>query len=304
MSIFNSIKEIVDYCQIQQVSVAEALLEQEMRVTRSTKESIDDKMWKSYETMEAAYLRGTTGEGVFSPTGLTGGDAVKMKEYRENQKTLSGNDTLVGVEAALATNEVNAAMGVICATPTAGASGTLPGVLFAIDQKFNLSRQQKLDFLYTASLFGMVTANNAMIAGAAGGCQAEVGSGSAMAAAAAVAVMGGTPQQSSHAFAMALGNLLGLVCDPVAGLVEIPCVKRNTVGATNALICADMALAGIENKIPADEVIEAMRKIGKQLPNELRETGIGGLAGTPTGQAMKQSIFKEKRGTYTISIRE
>lgn len=291
MALFESIAEVVAYANERQMSLSEVMIEQEIHVNHTTREVIMNRMTDSLLAMENAYKRGITGEGVFSPTGLTGGDAVKMNRYRHSGRTLSGMATLVGVEAALATNEVNAAMGVICATPTAGASGTLPGVLFAIDEQFRLTHEQKLEFLFVAAIFGMVTANNAMISGAAGGCQAEVGSASAMAAAAAVAIMGGTPEQSAHAFAMALGNLLGLVCDPVAGLVEIPCVKRNTVGSTNALICADMALAGIENRIPADEVIEAMRKIGKQMPRELRETGLGGLADTPTGNMIKMRIF-------------
>lgn len=291
MALFESIAEVVAYANEKQMSLSEVMIEQEIHVNHTTREVIMNRMTDSLFAMENAYKRGITGEGVFSPTGLTGGDAVKMNRYRQSGRTLSGMSTLVGVEAALATNEVNAAMGVICATPTAGASGTLPGVLFAIDEQFRLTHEQKLEFLFVAAIFGMVTANNAMISGAAGGCQAEVGSASAMAAAAAVAIMGGTPEQSAHAFAMALGNLLGLVCDPVAGLVEIPCVKRNTVGSTNALICADMALAGIENRIPADEVIEVMRKIGKQMPRELRETGLGGLADTPTGNMIKMRIF-------------
>ena len=291
MAIYESIASIVASATSKNKSLAELMIEQEMRVNHMTREAVLGKMTEALIAMENAYKRGITGNGVFSPTGLTGGDAVKMNRYRKSGRTLSGNTTLVGVEAALATNEVNAAMGVICATPTAGASGTLPGVLFAIDEQYPLTQEQKLDFLFVAALFGMVTANNAMISGAAGGCQAEVGSASAMSAAAAVAIMGGTPEQSAHAFAMTLGNLLGLVCDPVAGLVEIPCVKRNTVGATNALICADMALAGITNVIPADEVIEAMGKIGRRMPRELRETGIGGLAGTPTGVQIKMRIF-------------
>jgi L-serine dehydratase, iron-sulfur-dependent, alpha subunit len=291
MGIFESIEAIVDYAQETGLSLAEIMIEQEMRINRTSREAVLHKMSDALLAMENAYQRGITGEGVFSPTGLTGGNAVKMRKYRQAGKTLSGQMTLVGVEAALATNEVNAAMGVVCATPTAGASGTLPGVLFAIHEQYTLSKEDKLNFLFVAALFGMVTANNAFISGAAGGCQAEVGSASAMAAAAAVAIMGGSPAQSAHAFAMSLGNLLGLVCDPVAGLVEVPCVKRNTVGSTNALICADMALAGIENQIPADEVIEAMYKVGRNMPRELRETGLGGLADTPTGNRIKMRIF-------------
>ena len=150
-----------------------------------------------------------------------------------------------------------------------------------------------IDFLFVSSLFGRVVANNASVAGATGGCQAEVGSASAMAAAAAVSIFGGEPEASGHAMALAISNLLGLVCDPVAGLVEIPCVMRNAIGSGNALISADLALAGVESRIPVDEVIEAMDKVGRGLPAELRETGLGGLAGTPTGETIKRKIFGE-----------
>jgi L-serine dehydratase len=207
---------------------------------------------------------------------------------------------MFGVQSAFGVNEVNSAMGVICATPTAGASGTIPGVLFSIKDTLQLSHEDTVHFLFTTALFGMVVANNACISGAFGGCQAEVGSASAMAAAAAVEASGGTPQQSSEAFATALQNLLGLVCDPVAGLVEIPCVKRNAVGTANALVAADIALAGVTNVINADETIEAMYRVGKQMPRELRETGLGGIAATPTGIAIKNKIFGEKKDNKLI----
>ena len=184
-------------------------------------------------------------------------------------------------------------MGVICATPTAGSSGTLPGILFMLEKKLDLNEEQMIRFLFTAGGMGLVIGNNAEIAGATGGCQAEVGSASAMGAAAAVEIAGGTPAQSSQALAIAMSNLLGLVCDPIAGLVEVPCVKRNAIGAGNALIAADMALAGCTSVIPADECIDAMKKVGHQMPVSLRETGIGGLAGTPTGQAIKTRIFEK-----------
>lgn len=289
--VMRTIAEIVSTANETHQSIAELMIQQEMEENNVSREDVIHQMKQNLAVMKAAVKRGSTGEGVQSSTGLTGGDAIKMKKYREKGNTLSGDVMLAGVQAALATNEVNAAMGVVCATPTAGSTGTLPGVLTAMTETMDLTEEEELDFLFTAALFGMVVANNAMIAGAVGGCQAEIGSASAMGAAAAVAVKGGTPQQSSEAFGMAMGNLLGLVCDPVAGLVEIPCVKRNAIGASNALICADMALAGIENKIPADEVIEAMRQVGISLPSELRETGIGGMAGTPTGIQMKINIF-------------
>ena len=290
---FSTIKELVALATEQKKPISEIMIEQEMEMTQQSREYIWEKMEKNLQTMKNAAQRSVEGEGVFSPTGLTGGDALKMKKYRERGKTLSGDSVLAGVQYALGTNEVNAAMGLVCATPTAGASGTLPGVVFSIADTMKLNHEQQVRFLFTSAAFGMVVANNAMIAGATGGCQAEVGSASAMAAAAAVEAAGGTPQESSEAFATALGNLLGLVCDPVAGLVEVPCVKRNAIGAGNALIAADMALAGITNVIPADETIEAMRSIGVRMPRELRETGLGGMAGTRTGVAIKMRIFGE-----------
>ena len=288
---FVSIQKLVALATSQNKSISEVMIEQEMEMTQQSREFIWAKMEKNLQTMKNAVERSVQGQGVFSPTGLTGGDAVKMKKYREKGKTLSGDNILAGVQYALGTNEVNAAMGIVCATPTAGASGTLPGVIFSIADSMDLTQEQQVRFLFTASAFGMVVANNAMISGAMGGCQAEVGSASAMSAAAAVEAAGGTPQQCSEAFSIALGNLLGLVCDPVAGLVEIPCVKRNAIGAGNALIAADMALAGIINVIPADETIEAMRSIGRRMPSELRETGLGGTAGTRTGLEIKMKIF-------------
>lgn len=286
-----SIEEFIKEAEETGKSISDLMIEQEIKHSKRSYEEIWNQMSHHLDIMNEAVEKSEKGEGVHSPTGLTGGDAVRLKKYREKGKTLSGDVMMSAVQAALGTNEVNASMGVICATPTAGSSGTLPGVLQALKDNFNISKEKQVRFLFTSALFGMVTANNAMIAGATGGCQAEVGSASAMGAAAAVEAMGGTPRQSAEAFAISLGNLLGLVCDPVAGLVEVPCVKRNAIGAGNALIAADMALAGIENKIPADEVVEAMNKIGRQLPRELRETGLGGLAGTETGKRMKEEIF-------------
>jgi L-serine dehydratase len=198
---------------------------------------------------------------------------------------------LDAVSKAMATNEVNAAMGTICATPTAGSAGVVPGTLFALKGKLNPTREQMIEYLFASGAFGFVVANNASISGAAGGCQAEVGSATGMAAAAIVELAGGTPSQSAEAFAIALKNMLGLVCDPVAGLVEVPCVKRNAMGASNAIVAADMALAGIVSRIPCDEVIDAMYKIGLSMPSALRETAQGGLAATPTGRELEAKIF-------------
>jgi L-serine dehydratase len=288
---FNTIQELVTQAENQKKSLWQVMLISEQQTTGSEEQEIWDQLQKRYQVMAAAVQRGSEGDGVHSATGLTGGEAVKLKKYRQTQTTLSGKSFLMAVQSAVATNEVNASMGVVCATPTAGSSGTVPGVLFYLRERLRLSHQQCLQFLLTSGAIGLVIANNAMIAGAAGGCQAEVGSASAMAAAAAVEAAGGTPQQSSEAIAIALSNLLGLVCDPVAGLVEIPCVKRNAIGTTNALVAADMALAGCTSRIPADEVVSAMAKIGQHMPKQLRETGLGGLAATPTGKKIKMQIF-------------
>ena len=195
------------------------------------------------------------------------------------------------IATALKTGECNACMRRIVAAPTAGASGVLPAVLLPLQQRDGLSDEVMTQALYVAAGFGQVIASRASISGAEGGCQAEVGSASGMAAAALVHVMGGTPEQMAHACAMALSNTLGLVCDPVAGLVEVPCVNRNVMGAVNALSCAEMALCGVKNAIPCDEVIDAMRSVGDALPASLRETGMGGLAATPTGRRIAEQIL-------------
>ena len=286
-----SIEELVSDATSKNLPISELVIQAECKDMNVSRNDVWRKMKHNLDTMRLAVSRGAHGIGVYSKTGLTGGDAVKIKDYRKSRKTLSGDMIMSAVQSAIATNEVNAAMGVVCATPTAGSSGTLPGVLFTLEKRLELDEEQLVRFLFTAGGFGMVIANNACIAGATGGCQAEVGSASGMGAAAAVEVAGGTPKQSANAMAIAISNLLGLVCDPIAGLVEVPCINRNAIGSSNALISADMALAGCESMIPADEVISAMDKVGKNMPESLRETGIGGLAGTPTGQEIRMRIF-------------
>lgn len=288
---YASIEELVSDATIKNLPISELVIQAECNDMNVSRNDVWRKMKHNLDTMRLAVSRGAHGIGVHSKTGLTGGDAVKIKDYRKSHKTLSGDMIMSAVQSAIATNEVNAAMGVICATPTAGSSGTLPGVLFTLEKRLGLDEEQMVRFLFTAGGFGMVIANNACIAGATGGCQAEVGSASGMGAAAAVEVAGGTPKQSANAMAIAISNLLGLVCDPIAGLVEVPCINRNAIGSSNALISADMALVGCESMIPADEVISAMDKVGKNMPESLRETGIGGLAGTPTGQEIRMRIF-------------
>ncbi|HDA7515183.1 TPA: L-serine ammonia-lyase, iron-sulfur-dependent, subunit alpha [Staphylococcus aureus] len=288
---FDSIRETIDYAVENNMSFADIMVKEEMELSGKSRDEVRAQMKQNLDVMRDAVIKGTTGDGVESVTGYTGHDAAKLRDYNETHHALSGYEMIDAVKGAIATNEVNAAMGIICATPTAGSSGTIPGALFKLEKTHDLTEEQMIDFLFTSALFGRVVANNASVAGATGGCQAEVGSASAIAAAAAVAIFGGSPEASGHAMALAISNLLGLVCDPVAGLVEIPCVMRNAIGSGNALISADLALAGIESRIPVDEVIEAMDKVGRNLPASLRETGLGGLAGTPTGEAIKRKIF-------------
>lgn len=287
----NSMQEIIDYAVENETTFVEIMISEEMSLKGISRDEVRALMKQNIDVMRGAVEKGITGEGVKSVTGYTGQDAVKLATYNEREHALSGYEMVEALKGAIATNEVNAAMGIICATPTAGSSGTIPGILFKLEKSHHLTIDQMIDFLFAAALCGKVIANNASVAGAIGGCQAEVGSASAIAAAAAVEIFGGSPQASGHAMALAISNLLGLVCDPVAGLVEIPCVMRNAIGSGNGLISADLALAGVESKISVDEVIEAMDKVGRNLPASLRETGIGGLAGTPTGEAIKRKIF-------------
>ncbi|WHY99121.1 L-serine ammonia-lyase, iron-sulfur-dependent, subunit alpha [Peribacillus simplex] len=286
---FRNVAELVELAESKQKRISALMIEQEMEVSGKSREEIIRQMEVNLDVMEQAVEKGL--QGVRSVSGLTGGDAVLLQNYIKSGNSLSGELLLDAVSKAVATNEVNAAMGTICATPTAGSAGVVPGTLFAVQNKLKPTREQKIEFLFTAGAFGFVVANNASISGAAGGCQAEVGSASGMAAAAIVEMAGGTPAQSAEAMAITLKNMLGLVCDPVAGLVEVPCVKRNAMGAANAMVAADMALAGITSRIPCDEVIDAMYKIGQTMPSALRETAQGGLAATPTGRELEAKIF-------------
>lgn len=225
-----------------------------------------------------------------SASGLVGTDGEKMRLAREKEMLLCGSFIGKVMEKALKMGESNACMKRIVAAPTAGSCGVVPAVFLTLQEERGFSEKQMVEALYVAAGIGGVIASRAFLAGAAGGCQAEIGSASAMAAGGAAYLMGGGAEQIAHAAALALKNLLGLACDPVAGLVEVPCVKRNVMGAVNALTSADMVAAGITSRIPPDEVIDAMRSIGRSMNEDIRETGKGGLAGTPTGAAIKERM--------------
>lgn len=272
-------------------SVADLMIAVEAENSGRSPEQIFQLMEKNLQVMERSIQEGI--DGVTSVTGLTGGDAVKLNDYLTAGNFLSGETILAAVRNAIAVNEVNAKMGLICATPTAGSAGVVAGALIAARERLDLTHQQQVKFLFTAGAFGLVIANNASISGAEGGCQAEVGSASAMAAAALVEANGGTPDQSAQAIAITLKNMMGLICDPVAGLVEVPCVKRNALGASQAFISADMALAGIRSVIPPDEVVTAMYQVGRQMPSIFKETAEGGLAVTPTALRLQQELLQK-----------
>ena len=284
----DSMQEIFEKAAAEQIPFWKVVLETDVEQRQVTEEQSMEKMGLTWQAMLESV---TTYQGEErSRSGLVGGDGAKMRRYAESGGGLCGAYLREVVATALSVGESNACMRKIVAAPTAGACGVLPAVLVPLYQAGMVSEEQIIQALYTASGIGAVIGYRACIAGAAGGCQAEIGTASAMAAGALASIQGGTAAQIGHAVARALQNLLGLVCDPVAGLVEVPCVKRNVVGAVNAVSCADMAMAGIESRIPVDEVIDCMGDVGRRIPMELRETALGGLAVTPTGRAIKEQM--------------
>lgn len=280
----NSMGDILRQMEEQHLPFWEVVLAYDMDERMVSREQSLAKMLKTWQAMRDA-ADAYTGQRR-SVSGLVGGDGMKMRQYNLRGESMLGGYVSAVIAEALSMAESNACMRRIVAAPTAGACGVLPAVLLPLE----LTQRQVLQALYTASGIGAVIAAKASIAGAAGGCQAEIGTASAMAAGALVAIRGGSGEQICHAVAMALKNLMGLVCDPVAGLVEVPCVKRNVIGAVNAVSAADMAMAGIQSRIDVDEVIDAMGQVGRRMPVEFRETALGGLAATPTGKAVKERM--------------
>ena len=286
---YTTIRELVETALEKGRSIGKAVLEDQAVQMEQSEEALMAQMEKSLQVMEKAVERGMDPQ-LRSTSGLTGGDAWKMMEYGKSGG-ITGSFMTGAMARALAVSEYNAAMGKIVAAPTAGSCGIMPGCLVSVMKERNISREKVIEGMFTAAGFGMVIAKRASVSGAQGGCQAECGSAAAMTAAAMVEMMNGSPKQAADACAIALKNQLGLVCDPVAGLVEIPCIKRNVAGIMVAFSSADMALAGIESRIPADEVIDAMKEVGDSLPCALKETAQGGLANTPTAKRMKESVF-------------
>ena len=285
---YHSIESLLKAAKENNCRLSALVLEQQAEQMELPKQEIYEKMRENYRVMASCIQPGSAPD-LKSTSGLTGGDAYRMRTAVEQGKNLTGPLLGGALYRALAVSELNASMGRIVAAPTAGSCGIVPAAVLTMQEQYQLTEEECVMSLFTASAVGMVIANNASLAGAQGGCQAECGSAAAMAAAAITELAGGTPHMVSQAVAIALKNILGLVCDPVAGLVEIPCIKRNASGVAGAFVAA--ALAGIDSAIPADEVIWSMKRIGDVMSPTLKETAEGGLAATPTGRKLHDQVF-------------
>lgn len=287
---YRNIKELIEQARDKSEPVWKIILDKEIKLTECSKEQIYEKLNMRYDVMYKS-----THKALNEPQDITGdlisGNAKRQYDYSEQQDTLGGFLINHIMALALSASEVNASMGRICAAPTAGSCGILPAVLIGVSEHYHLSKEETLNGLLTASGIGTVVMNNATVSGAEGGCQAECGVAAAMASAAVVQMLNGTPDMIGDVISLTLMNCMGLICDPVAGLVQLPCAQRNASQAVNAITSADMVLGGMKIPISADEVIDAMYKVGRQLPVELKETALGGVAATPTGRKLKEKIF-------------
>lgn len=296
MKIAKSGKELINICKENNISLSQYAIMREMEDKGISREALFAQMQLTLDAMREGATLGRKQE-VYSLSGLIGGDAYRLQNYLNSGKSLMGDGVIKAMAMALSSAEVNGSMGKIVACPTAGSCGILPAVILTAGELLHKTDEELIEGLFAASAVGMIIGMNATFSGAEGGCQAECGSGSAMAAAAVVEMMGGTPEMSLDAAAIIFKNVLGLVCDPVAGLVEIPCAKRNVSGAISALATADLVMAGVNSKIPFDDALSAMYKVGTSLPVELRETALGGVAITPTGIKLKNKVFGKTDNT-------
>jgi L-serine dehydratase len=291
MLTYKSLEEMVNLSAETGKKLWELIIEDQSQQCETPQDELYLKMEKNFRVMQESISEGLAIKGQ-SPSGLSAGWADMLKNSIDQGKSIGDNFFSEVLVKALAVAQCNSRMGRIVAAPTAGSCGIIPAVLVTAMEKWDIPEKDIIQSLFTAAGVGMVIANRASIAGADGGCQAECGSASAMAAAALVELRGGSPVQSMDAVAISLKNTLGLVCDPVAGLVEVPCIKRNAGGAANALVAAELAIAGIESIIPADEVIDTMKKVGNSMPEKLKETAKGGLADTLTARRLTKQIFE------------
>ena len=278
---FKNAKELLALCQEKNLPISEVMRQREILLGETSAKIVDQRMDRVLEIMKDAAFSPIKNP-VKSMGGLIGGESRKLYEFQFQGKSLCGNVLSRSITYAMATLETNASMGLIVASPTAGSAGIVPGLMLALQEVYEFSDEKIRQALFNAGAIGYLAMRNATVAGAVGGCQAEVGIASAMAASAAVELLGGTPLQCTYAASTVLMNMLGLVCDPVGGLVEYPCQNRKAAGVSNALIAAEMSLAGITQFIPLDEMIDTMYTVGKKLPAELRETALGGCAATPS----------------------
>lgn len=290
MDIARSGEELIKICESNSISLSEYAIRREMEDREISREDLFLKMKQTLDAMRQGSTEGREKE-VYSVSGIIGGDAYKLQEYFKSGKSLTGDTMVLAMAMALSSSEVNASMGKIVACPTAGSCGIIPAVVLTAGERLGKSDEELIKALFASAAVGMIIGRNATFAGAEGGCQAECGSAAAMGAAAVVEMMGGTPKMSLDAGAIVLKNIMGLVCDPVAGLVEVPCAKRNSSGAISALCTADLVMAGVESKIPFDDALSAMYKIGRGLPASLRETGLGGVAVTKAGLELRKKVF-------------
>ncbi len=290
---FSSIAAMVEQAEATQQPIGTLVQQAEAEQSDALLPEIRERMHKRLAVMRRSAEQGVA-EPIKSLSGISGGNAYRLWNWLETGTPVTGPILSRAVARAMAVNEVNAGMGCIVATPTAGSAGILPGVLLTLQEAYGYSDDALVDALFTAAGIGTVIVRRAHVSGAAGGCQAETGSAAAMAAGAAVELLGGTPRQSAQAVAITLKNMLGLVCDPVAGLVEVPCVKRNAAGAAQCFVAIDLAMAGVESVIPPDEVIDAMASIGRAMDSRFKETAQGGLAATPTGKRLIKLVWDQK----------
>lgn len=289
---FSSSTELVLYCRNNNLTLNAYSLSEEIINTGRSYGYIRDYLKNVIRVMQNSVLSSQDTTHASRRGKIIGNDSRKIHDRLGSHNTVCGETIAKAAAYALSTMELNASMGKVVASPTAGSCGVMPAVLMTTKERFALDEETLISGLLAANLIGGLVAKNATISGAEGGCQAEVGTASAMASAAVVHMLGGTPEMVFNAAAMCFKNLLGLVCDPIAGLVESPCAKRNAMGAANALLCAEMSLAGIESIIPFDEVVDAMYRVGRALPPSLRETAMGGLATTKTGIQIQTDLFK------------
>ncbi|MCL2791882.1 MAG: L-serine ammonia-lyase, iron-sulfur-dependent, subunit alpha [Spirochaetaceae bacterium] len=287
---YNSISQLAKTANEQKVTISQVVLNDQAKELGLSEEQLFKQMEEMLDVMIASVKAGMN-KDTRSSSGLTGGNAYKVNQYSSAGKTIGGSFCTKAIAKAIAVAEYNASMGKIVAAPTAGACGIIPAALLTMMEEHGIEKKAAVMALITAGAIGMVIANEASISGAKGGCQAECGSAAAMAAGAMVEMFGGTNDMVADSCAIAIKNQLGLVCDPVAGLVEVPCVKRNAGGIMCAICAADIALAGVKSVIPVDEVVTAMREVGESISADLRETARGGLATTPTGIMLKEKIF-------------